>query len=123
MLIYLILFFISLGGIGIIILKHKKEFVVAVDHYEQTQNNANFAAFMEKLQARIVSLWYLYLHSAFCLFIEKRLRWVRILVLKIEHFLFRALHRVRGIAEYGNGNGGNSNNGSGTTNNNETNKN
>lgn len=93
MIIYLILFILSIGGIGIIALRHKQEIA-----------GFNLAIFMGSVGRRAVSFWYSHMHSEIFLLMEKALRWTRIRVLKIEHFLFRLTHGVRGISER-NGNG------------------
>lgn len=66
----------------------------------------NFAKFMEGFAGELVSLWHVHLREKFFLFLEKRLRAVRILALKLEQMLFRAAQKIRGIKEK-NGNGAN----------------
>ncbi len=88
MIIYLIIFIASIGGIAVIALRHRELIL-----------NFNLALFMEDSQKHIVSFWYSHMHSQLFMLLEKQLRWIRIRVLKIENFLFRLTHGVRGISE------------------------
>jgi|SRR3989344_532504 len=95
MLVYFFIFFVSMGGISVIALRHREEIV-----------EFHFATFMENITAKIVEWWYSEAHSYFLKVLERFLRKSRILVLKVESFLFRKAHAIRGISERnGNGNG------------------
>ena len=95
MIIYLILFILSLSGIAVIALRHREQMA-----------GFNLAVFMEDAGKQIVAFWYSHMHSQMFTLLEKQIRWTRIQVLKIENFLFRLTHGVRGISERnGNGNG------------------
>lgn len=69
----------------------------------------NFANFMERLLADAMATWHSHLRERSFTFLEKRLRNVRIWALKIESFLFRAAHKLRGIKEKNGQNGGTNN--------------
>lgn len=71
----------------------------------------NFANFMELVVSDARDFWRENFHESFFLFLEKRLRGLRVLFLKTETKLFRASNRIRGIKEKNgpNGNGGNGN--------------
>ena len=95
MLIYGIIFLLSIGGIAAIGIRHRQEI-----------HAFRFAFFMEDLYRRGVAFWYAHAHGRMLTLLEKYLRLTRIQVLKFEHVLFRAAHGVRGINERtGNGNG------------------
>jgi len=95
MLIYFFIFFVSMGGISVIALRHKEE--IAEFH---------FAIFMESITAKFFKWWYSEAHSYSLWVLERFLRKSRISVLKIESFLFRKARAVRNISERnGNGNG------------------
>ncbi len=70
----------------------------------------NFSIFMSELEADVRSKWHAAIKPNGLLFLEKRLRGIRILVLKTENLLLRTSRRVRGIYEKGN----DANNGIGT---------
>lgn len=95
MLIYFIVFILSLSGISVVAIRHKDQIA---EFY--------FAAFMESLISNFKEWWFSEAHSYFLKLLEKYLRKSRIFVLKIESFLFRKVHAVRGISERNkNGNG------------------
>ncbi len=95
MIVYLIIFILSASGIGTIALRNRE----AIARF-------NLALFMESSKKKLIAFWYARMHSQLLLLAEKQLRWVRIKVLKIENFLFRLTHGIRGISERnGNGNG------------------
>ena len=93
MIIYFFIFAVSMGGISVIALKHKEEV-----------SKFHFAVFMEELVEQFRQWWYSEAHPYFLKLLERFLRKTRILVLKIESFLFRKARAVRGISER-NGNG------------------
>ena len=103
MLIYFFIFFVSMGGILVIVLRHREE--IAEFH---------FATFMESITAKFVKWWHEEANSYFLKVLERFLRKSRILVLKIESFLFRKAHAIRGISER-NGNGNGNGNGNSVT--------
>lgn len=95
MIIYFAIFIISLSGIAVISLRHRELIL-----------NFNLALFMEDSKKRLVSFWYSHMHSQLFMLLEKQIRLIRIKVLKIENFLFRLTHGVRGVSERNpNGNG------------------
>ena len=72
----------------------------------------NFAEFMENLVAEAKEVWHAHLRERSFIFLEKRLRNVRIWALKTENMLFRTAHKLRGIKEkngHVNGDGANGN--------------
>ncbi len=95
MLVYSIIFLLSIGGIAAISFRNRQEIQAF-----------RFAPFMEDTYRRGVAFWYSHAHGRMLTLVEKYLRLTRIQVLKFEHALFRAAHGVRGINERtGNGNG------------------
>lgn len=88
MLIYFIIFVLSAGGIFVIVIRHKDKI-----------SEFYFATFMKSLVNRFLDWWYKEAHSYFLKLLEKYLRKSRILVLRIESFLFRKVHAVRDISE------------------------
>ena len=97
MIVYFVIFILSIGGISVIAMRHKNDVI-----------EFRFALFMENVISRASEWWYSKAHAYFLKVLEKFLRKSRILVLKIENFLFRKARVVRGISErnengYGNG--------------------
>lgn len=88
MIIYFIIFILSLSGISVIALRRKEEIM-----------EFNFATFMNNAIEKFLEWWYEEAHAYFFKFLEKFLRRSRIWVLKVESFLFRKVHAVRGISE------------------------
>lgn len=93
MIIYFLIFIISVGGISAITLRHKEEIT-----------EFRFALFMESALGELSHWWYNEAHAYFFRVLEKLLRRSRIWVLKVESFLLRKAHAVRSISER-NGNG------------------
>ena len=93
MIFYLIILFLSLGGMFVILLRQREAFAAF-----------NFAEFMENLQTEAGSLWHTHLREHSFVLLEKILQKTRILFLKMESRLFKILHSLRGIKEK-NGNG------------------
>ena len=96
MIFYIIIFLLSAGGIVAILIRNRQEFA-----------EFNFATFMEGVEDEAVREWQNWIKPKSLLFLEKRLRVVRIWALKAENKLLRASRRLRGI--YENTNGGNGN--------------
>ena len=97
MLVYSIIFLLSIGGIAAIAFRNRQEL-----------QTFRFAPFMEDVYRRGIAFWYAHAHGRMLTLVEKYLRLTRIQVLKFEHALFRAAHGVRGINErtgHGNENG------------------
>jgi|SRR3989344_5594294 len=94
MIFYITLFFISLAGAAYIVLRHKKQLSEQYDVFS-AEHPATFAYFMNDIAKELHGVWDVHMRDQALLFVEKRLRWVRIMVLKIERFLFRATHHVR----------------------------
>lgn len=94
MIFYIILFLLSLAGLFYFIFRYRNELT---EQYEVflMDHPANFAHFMTDISNEFYGIWNTHLRGQLLLFIEKRLRWFRIILLRIEHFLFRATHRVR----------------------------
>lgn len=88
MIIYFIIFILSLSGTIVIALRHKEKIL-----------QFRFAVFMEEASEKISQWWYEEMHAQFLKMLEKYLRKSRILVLKIESFLFRKARAVRDISE------------------------
>lgn len=99
MIFYSLILVLSLGGVITIVRINRDEFEAF-----------NFADFMDRVVLEIRGFWNENLHESFFLFLEKRLRGARVVVLKAETKLFRASNRLRGIKDK-NGNGGNGNGG------------
>lgn len=95
MIIYFIIFILSLSGISVIALRHKEEIM-----------EFNFAIFMNNAIGKFLEWWYYEAHADFFKFLEKFLRRSRIWVLRVESFLFRKVHVVRGISERNGGSNG-----------------
>ncbi|MEK9175323.1 MAG: hypothetical protein AAB795_01890 [Patescibacteria group bacterium] len=74
--------------------RHKNELT---ERYETffTEYPANFSHFMNDISKEFREIWNIHMRDQILLFIEKRLRWFRIIALRIEHLLFRATHHVR----------------------------
>lgn len=72
--------------------------MIAVRHREDIAE-FRFALFMENALEKFAQWWYSEAHGYFLKVLEKLLRRSRILVLKVENFLFRKVHAVRGISE------------------------
>ena len=103
MIFYSLIFILSLGGVITIVRINRDEFEAF-----------NFADFMDRVVLELRDFWHENLHESFFLFLEKRLRSARVIVLKTETRLLRASNRLRGIKEKnGNGNNGNGNGGNG----------
>lgn len=94
MIIYFLILALSLGGISVIALRHKKNIL-----------EFQFARFCDGMLEKISEWWYGEAHSYFLKLLEKTLQRFRIWALKTESFLFRKVHAVRGISERANGNG------------------
>lgn len=95
MIVYFFIFIVSLSGISVIALRHREKMA-----------EFSFAVFMGNFETKFVEWWYSKAHSYFFKILERFLRKSRILVLKIESFLFRKARAVRGISERNeNGNG------------------
>ena len=93
------------GATGVVVFRRR----FALRSYAaDAQDEPTFAHFMEDCIHQIGVLWHSYIREHILLFTEKQLRWVRILVLKVERILFHATHRVRG-ASVRNGNGAHEN--------------
>lgn len=88
MFIYFIILVLSFGGISIIAIRHR-EFIMEF----------RFALFMDWVFDKLSEWWYGEAHSYFLKLLEKALRRFRIWTLKMESFLFRKVHAVRGISE------------------------
>lgn len=94
MIFYILIFLLSFGGALYIILRHKHELSEQYKIF-LAEHPANFAHFMSDILIKLRGLWDDHMRNQILLFVEKRLRWFRILVLRIEHLLFKATHRVR----------------------------
>jgi hypothetical protein len=95
MIVYFIIFLLSVSGIAIIALRHRQEI-----------SEFNFSLFMEGALERGRSLWFAHGHGYSLRTAEKILRKLRIGALKAEHFLFRkaaALRKISKRAENENG--------------------
>jgi len=99
MIVYSLIFVLSIGGVLAMLRRQRQEF-----------GQLTFADFMENLLGEIREIWETRLRDKFYLFLEKRLRGIRIIFLRVETKLSRALARLRGIKEK-NGNGGGGGNG------------
>ena len=93
------LFFLSLSGICILFWYHR-DAVFALDV------KPSFRILMDSIKDHIWRSWDEYMRDKLLLFLEKQLRWTRILVLKIERHLFRITHKVRSMSDR-NGTSGN----------------
>ncbi len=122
MIAYAILFAASVAGIAVLAYWHRQELFYSEAGFAG-EREPSFAVFMDGVWRMLASFWHTHFRESILLFIEKRLRWTRIIVLKIERFLFRTTHRIRGISERGqNGNGSMNANGNAGDNNNNINK-
>ena len=74
----------------------------------------NFADFMDRAVSEARGFWHENFHESFFLFLEKRIRNVRVFFLKAESKLLRASARIRGIKEK-NGTNGNGHSGDSDT--------
>ncbi|MEK7503107.1 MAG: hypothetical protein AAB556_01525 [Patescibacteria group bacterium] len=88
MIIYFIILALSLGGISVMALRNRKDIL-----------EFQFARFCDGMLERLSDWWYGEAHSYFLKVLEKALRRFRIWTLKMESFLFRKVHAVRGISE------------------------
>jgi len=95
---YLSIFFLSLVGLVVIIFRHREELIAKSEEAAARGETMNFAVFMERLCANIASLWHSYLRARSLVLLEKLIRRIRNLVLKVENLLFRTIHRLRGIS-------------------------
>jgi len=100
--------FLAVSALGIFMLYRKYErdlaFIAADD---KIRNKHFFAVAMNSIKDQTVAMWRMYVLNYTLRFTEKRLRVVRIIILKIERFLFRAAHAMHRIAEkHSNGNNG-----------------
>lgn len=94
MIFYVLLFILSCIGSIVIVIHHKDELVTQYEVF-LAEHPANFAYFMTEVSSKFYMIWNTHLRNQLLLFIEKRLRWFRIVVLRAEHLLSRATHRVR----------------------------
>ena len=94
MIFYILLFFVSFGGALYIIFQHKHELE---ERYEifSAEHPSNFAHFMSDISTELHGMWDVHMRDQILLLVEKRLRRFRIIVLRVEHLLFRATHHVR----------------------------
>jgi len=88
MIIYFIILILSFGGISVIAIRHREDIL-----------EFKFALFMDGMLEMLSGWWYGDAHSYFLKALEKALRRFRIWTLKMESFLFRKVHAVRGISE------------------------
>ena len=115
---FLILLIGSFGGVAALYLRHRADLRKISITVGETNNSypALFVYFMESVVEGVIALWRTYVWGHVLRFTEKRLRWVRIMILKIERLLFRATHHVRNAAQQNENDtaqneNGNSNNG------------
>lgn len=95
MIFFVFLALLSFGGTVFLVMRHRS----ALGAYAQeAQDTPTFALFMKTCVFKLNTWWYNEMREYMLLFTEKQLRWVRILVLKIERLLFHAAHRVRGAS-------------------------
>lgn len=119
MIFFFILLVVSFGGIAVLYLRRRADceelsYTIAGEH---TRYPALFIYFMESAVDGIALIWRTYVWGHILRFTEKRLRWIRIIILKMERFLFRATHRLRnavqqhenGVAQSENGDSDNNN--------------
>jgi len=85
---YSVIFILSAGGMMAIAMRHRDEFYAF-----------NFAAFMENVRQEGGQLWQQHLRERMFLVIEKILKTLRVWFLRMENFILKTLHRVRGIKE------------------------
>ena len=100
MTLFLILLIGSAGGIAWLYLRHRADLndaSLTIDR--STSYPALFIYFMNGAAEGIVILWRTYVLGHILRFTEKRLRWIRIVILKIERLLFRATHRLRNAVQ------------------------
>lgn len=101
MIFYITLFFVSLAGALHVILRRKKQLLDQYDVFA-AEHPATFAYFMDDIAKELRGIWNMHMRDQALLFIEKRLRWVRIMVLKVERFLYQATHHVRNASNRNN---------------------
>lgn len=94
MIFYIVLFILSFAGALYIVFKHKQELSEQYNIF-LAEHPANFAHFMSDISTELHGMWDVHMRDQILLLVEKRLRWFRIIVLRVERLLFRATHRVR----------------------------
>ncbi len=92
MIFFIIFGLIGFGGVGYVITRHRADLAL---YANQTEHTPTFAHFMDDMIRVFGSLWHTHMREQLLVFTEKQLRWVRILVLRVERLLFHATHRVR----------------------------
>lgn len=102
MIFYIIIFIASVIGVAFITMRHWRDLSERYESFA-IEHPATFAYFMRDVAQEFHDLWSAHLRERILLSVEKRLRWIRIFVLKVEHFLFRATHRVRDASQRGSG--------------------
>jgi hypothetical protein len=87
--------FISVVGIVLLVAKRWNDYLERCRLAEKKGEKIYFALFMRKSFLRLFVLWKEYLENRFFFLLERLLRRVRIVAMKIERVLFNATHRVR----------------------------
>ncbi|HEY4497374.1 MAG TPA: hypothetical protein VJC20_01290 [Candidatus Paceibacterota bacterium] len=100
---FLIILVVSCGGIAALYLRHRADCEeISRSRLISGQGISYFALFvycMESIVEGVFLVWRTYVWGHVLRFTEKRLRWVRIIILKIERLLFRATHRLRNAVQ------------------------
>lgn len=91
----------SFAGIAVLYVRHRADLDDTSPPIsgQGTSYPALFVCFMESIVEGVVMLWRTYVWGHVLRFTEKRLRWIRIIILKIERLLFRATHRLRNAVQ------------------------
>lgn len=97
MIFYIVLVCIAIGGVGALVFRHRDTLFSVGDGADQVR--PTFALFMEDTTTHFARLWNDYLKVELLKVLEKNLRKVRLMTLRMEQALFRMTHRVKDISQ------------------------